>query len=57
MHNAAILSHLAILLQAACAAKAEIDYLVTRDRTGFAKADVPVASPAELLALVSGSAD
>lgn len=41
-------------VQAACAVKAEIDYLVTRDRTGFTRADVAVASPAELLGLVSG---
>ncbi len=38
-------------VQTACAAKAEVDFLVTRDRRGFAKADIPVASPAELSAL------
>ena len=40
-------------VQAACAAKAEVDYLVTRDRKGFAGADIPVASPAELLVIGS----
>lgn len=40
-------------VQAACAAKADVDYLVTRDRRGFGKSDIPVASPAELLAITS----
>lgn len=36
-------------VQAACAAKAEADYIVTRDETGFARADIEPVSPAELL--------
>lgn len=40
-------------VQAACAAKADVDYLVTRDRKGFARSDIPIASPAELLAIAS----
>ena len=40
-------------VQAACAAKADVDYLVTRDRKGFGRSDIPVASPAELLAIAS----
>jgi predicted nucleic acid-binding protein len=41
-------------LQAACAAKAEAEYLLTRDRRGFAAADVMALSPAEFLALYRG---
>ena len=41
-------------LQAACAAKAEADYLLTRDQQGFGKTDVPALSPAEFLALHRG---
>jgi predicted nucleic acid-binding protein len=40
-------------VQAACAEKAEADYLVTRDKKGFKKSPVKVVTPAELLALVS----
>jgi len=38
-------------VQAACALKAEADYIVTRDRDGFADSDVPPVAPAELLTL------
>jgi len=38
-------------VQAACAAKVDADYLITRNREDFARADVTVRSPAELLAL------
>ncbi len=41
-------------LQAACAGKAEADYLLTRDRRGFAAAQVMALSPAEFLALYRG---
>lgn len=41
-------------VQVACAEKAEVDYLVTRDKKLFRKSDVPTLSPPELLALVSG---
>jgi predicted nucleic acid-binding protein len=37
-------------LQHACAARAGVDALVTRDPSGFAGASLPVLSPAELLA-------
>lgn len=40
-------------VQAACAAKAEVDYLVTRNPEDFRGADVEVVGPAELVALVS----
>ena len=40
-------------VQAACATKAEVDYLVTRDEAGFRGADVEVISPAELVAVLS----
>ena len=40
-------------VQASCAAKAEVDYLVTRDETGFRGAGVEVISPAELVAVLS----
>jgi predicted nucleic acid-binding protein len=43
-------------LQAACAGKAEADYLLTRDRRGFAAAHVIALSPAEFLALYRGRA-
>lgn len=39
-------------VQAACATKAEADYLVTRDRSGFGGSDVPPIAPAELLPLL-----
>jgi predicted nucleic acid-binding protein len=38
-------------VQASCAAKAEVDYLLTRDREGFGGSHVPVISPAEFIAL------
>lgn len=40
-------------VQAACAEKAEAEYIVTRDKRGFRKSPVRVVTPAELLALVS----
>lgn len=40
-------------VQAACAEKAEADYLVTRDKKGFQKSPVKTVTPAELLALIS----
>ena len=40
-------------VQAACAEKAEAEYLVTRDKRGFKKSPVKAVTPAELLALVS----
>ena len=39
-------------VQAACAEKAEAEYVVTRDKRGFAKSAVKPISPAELLALL-----
>ena len=39
-------------VQAACAEKAEADYLVTRDKTGFKKSAVRPVTPGELLALI-----
>ncbi len=39
-------------VQAACAEKAEVDYLVTRDKTGFKKSAVRPVTPSELLALI-----
>lgn len=38
-------------VQAACAAKIEADYLITRNDDDFSGADVPIRSPAEYLAL------
>lgn len=38
-------------VQASCAAKAEADYLLTRDQDGFRGSHVPVLSPAEFVAL------
>jgi len=38
-------------VQAACAAKTEADFLITRNQDDFKAADVPVRSPAEFLAL------
>lgn len=40
-------------LQAACAAKAEADYIVTRNEADFAAAEVEVLSPGECLALLA----
>ena len=40
-------------VQAACAEKAEADYLVTRDKTGFKRSVVRPVTPAELVALVT----
>jgi predicted nucleic acid-binding protein len=37
-------------IQAACASMAGLDVIVTRDRTGFGNAPIPVLSPAELVA-------
>ena len=39
-------------VQAACAEKAEADYLVTRDKKGFRRSPVKTVTPAELLALI-----
>ena len=39
-------------LQAACAEKAEADYLVIRDKKGFRQSPVKTVTPAELLALI-----
>ena len=39
-------------VQAACAEKAEADYLVTRDKKGFQRSPVKTVTPAELLALI-----
>lgn len=38
-------------VQTSCAAKAEVDYLLTRDQEGFRGSAVPVLSPAEFLAV------
>ena len=40
-------------VQAACAEKAEADYLVTRDKRGFKGSVVQVVTPAELVALIT----
>ena len=40
-------------VQAACAEKAECDFLVTRNKNDFKKATTPVVEPAELLALIA----
>lgn len=40
-------------VQAACAEKAEADYLVTRDKRGFKKSPVKTVTAPELLALIS----
>ena len=40
-------------LQAACAAKAEADYIVTRNQADFAAAEVDALSPGECLALLA----
>lgn len=39
-------------VQATCAEKAEVDFLVTRDKRGFRKSAVAPVTPAELLALL-----
>jgi predicted nucleic acid-binding protein len=39
-------------VQAACAERAQVDYLVTRDKTGFKKSAVGTMTPSELLALI-----
>lgn len=39
-------------LQAACAEKTGVDFLVTRDKKGFKKSAVHPVTPAELLALI-----
>ena len=36
-------------LQAVCAAKANVDFIVTRDKRGFVYSSVPVLSPSEFL--------
>jgi predicted nucleic acid-binding protein len=36
-------------VQAACAAKADAEFIVTRDKKGFARSDVQAITPAELL--------
>lgn len=41
-------------VQMAAARRAGADYVVTRDRDGFAAGPVPTVTPAELLALLSG---
>ena len=40
-------------VQAACAAKAEVDYLVTRNPADFATSDIEVVTPAELVAALT----
>jgi predicted nucleic acid-binding protein len=40
-------------VQAACAEKAEADYLVTRDKTGFKRSVVRPVTPAEFVALAT----
>ena len=40
-------------VQAACAAKAEVDYLVTRNPSDFAKSHLDVITPPELVAALS----
>lgn len=40
-------------VQAACAEKAEADYLVTRDKRGFKGSVVQAVTPAELVALIT----
>ena len=40
-------------VQAACAEKAEADYLVTRDKRGFKGSVVRAVTPAELVALIT----
>jgi hypothetical protein len=43
-------------VQAACAAKAEVDYLVTRNPSDFSGSELDVVTPAEVAAvLASGS--
>jgi predicted nucleic acid-binding protein len=44
-------------VQASCAAKAEVDYLLTRDQEDFRGSYVPVLSPAEFIALHGGDAE
>jgi predicted nucleic acid-binding protein len=44
-------------VQASCAAKAEVDYLLTRDRDDFRGSYVPVLSPAEFIALYGRSGE
>jgi len=41
-------------VQAACAETAEVDYLVTRDKTGFRRCAVSVLSPSEFFAVYLG---
>ncbi len=38
-------------VQAACAAKIDADYLITRNQDDFSRSDVPTRSPAEYMAL------
>jgi predicted nucleic acid-binding protein len=40
-------------VQAACAVEAEVDYFVTRNTSDFAKSDLDVITPAELVAILS----
>ncbi len=40
-------------VQAACAVEAEVDHLVTRNPGDFAKSDLDVVTPAELVAVLS----
>lgn len=44
-------------VQAACAEKAEVDYLVTRNKADFKQSAVAPVTPAELLALLEAEAD
>ncbi len=44
-------------VQAACAAKIEGDYLITRNQDDFAGAEVPILSPPEFLALHRSESD
>ncbi|MGA7304704.1 MAG: PIN domain-containing protein [Rhodothermales bacterium] len=42
-------------VQAACAAKAEVDYFVTRNPTDFPGSDLDVVTPGEVLALLKST--
>jgi predicted nucleic acid-binding protein len=44
-------------VQAACAAKIDADYLITRNQDDLTRADVPTRSPAEYLALHRAKSD
>lgn len=44
-------------VQAACAAKIDADFLVTRNQDDFSRSDVPARSPAEYMALHRGQSE